>query len=96
MDIKKKQYEIDNEMGDRLEIIVEGMTVKEYIRLVKIILEFLKVNAISIEYVSMLFRVIGEELVMDDFPSELLTIHDKFEMISAELETPITTIEEFV
>ncbi|TFG05005.1 MAG: hypothetical protein EU536_03230 [Promethearchaeota archaeon] len=96
MDTKKKQYKIDNEMGDRLENIVEGMSVKEYMRLVKIILEFIKVNAISIKYVSMLFRIIGEELEMDDFPDELFDIHNSFIAISGELEIPTTTVEEFI
>ena len=93
---KKKQYEIDNEMGDRLENIVEGMSVKEYIKLVKIILEFIKVNAISIEYVSMLFRIIGEENEMDDFPNELLDIQSSFERLHGRIEIPTITIEEFI
>ncbi len=96
MDTKKKQYEIDHEMGDRLRNIVEGMTVKEYVRLVKIILEFLKVKAISIEYVSMLFRDIGDVLEMDDFPDELFDINTSFQAISGELEIPTTTLEEFI
>ncbi len=97
MDIKKKQYEIDHEMGNQLRKILEGITVKEYIRLVKIILEFIKIDAISIEYVSMLFRIIGDEMEMDDdFPDALFDIHDEFQMISSELEIPTTTIEKFI
>ncbi|MHA1799813.1 MAG: hypothetical protein ACTSVY_15295 [Candidatus Helarchaeota archaeon] len=84
-------------MGNRLEKIIEGgMTVKEYIRLVKIILEFIKIDGISIRYVSMLFRIIGDEMEMDDFPDELFDIHDEFQMISGELEIPTTTIDEFI
>ena len=97
MSVKKKQHEIDNEMGDRLYKIIEGgMTVKEYIRLVKIIFEFIKVDAISIEYVSMLFRIIGDEMEMDDFPEALFDIHNEFQIISSLLETHLTTINEFI
>ena len=84
-------------MVKSLDKIMEGgMTVKEYIRLVKIILEFIKIDAISIEYVSMLFRVIGEAFVMDYFPSKILEIHEEFEQVSSHLEIPTTTIEEFI
>ncbi len=85
-------------MGKRLDKIIEGgMTVKEYIRLVKIILEFIKIDAISIRYVSMLFRIIGEEMEMDDdFPDALFDIHNLLISISGRLEVPTTTIDEFV
>ncbi len=93
---KKKQHEIDREMGEKLYKLTEDMTKREYIRLVKIILEFIKVNAISIEYVSMLFREIGEALEMEDFSDELLDIHNFFERLDSELEVPTITIEEFI
>ncbi len=96
MQPKKKQYEIDHEMGEKLYEISKDLTKQEYIRLVKIILEFIKVGAISIEYVSMLFREIGEALEMEDFPNELLDIHNSFERLNSRMEIPTITIEEFI
>ncbi len=49
----------------------------------------------NVEYVSMLFRIIGEVIKMKDFSDELFKIHDSFQIISSELETPLTTTEEF-
>ena len=96
MNYENKDPKIIDKMASRLnEIIEKGMSIEEYIRLVKIILEFIKARAISIDYVSMLFRIIGDAIMMDNFPEELFDIHSNFVAISSDLEIPLTTIEKF-
>ncbi len=97
MNSDQKDRIIIHKMVKSLEKIIKGgMTVKEYARLVKIILEFIKIEAISIRYVSMLFRIIGEEVIMDNYSEEIWAIQTEFEELWGGLEIPTTTIEEFI
>lgn len=80
----------------RLSCIVKGMSIEEEIRLLKIIVELLKVDGISLDFLETLFLATQEANVNADAPEDLLDLTDDFVTINCDVKYERTTIEEFI
>ncbi len=80
----------------RLIPIMKGLSLKEEVRLIKIILELLKINGIPLDFLEDLFFAMQEANVNVDAPEALLDLTDDFLTITNDLKVGNTTIEEFI
>lgn len=80
----------------RLYAVLKGMTLEEEIRLIKIILELLRINGIPLEFLETLFLAMDEANVGEDAPEELLALETDFSTISCDIKHKRISFEEFI
>jgi len=93
---KSKWNEKHPDLFVRLSSIVKGMSIEEEIRLLKIIVELLKVDGISLDFLETLFLAMQEANVNAGASEDLLDLTDDFVTINCDVKYERTTIKEFI
>ncbi len=78
---------------EKFQEITKNTPIQEYIRLIKIFLEFIKVDGISFEILSTFFLAFQEVNEYRPYPRELIDIEKNFETIDCDLKIGLSTKE---